>query len=88
MTQYVEILVSGVIPENDGFIGYNALAAVQNETDALIKALEAKGIIDVKAKPGLVNKRPRTPIVAGEATMRAVPRGPFDPSSDTDEEAA
>ncbi len=83
MAQYAEILISGVIPENDGFTGYNALAAVQPETDALVKALEAKGIVGVKAKPALVNKRSKPPVVAGEATFRTVPQ-----EADPDEEAA
>lgn len=76
MTQHVEIHISGAIPEGDGFIGYAAVVAAQDQIDVVVETLAAKGIIDVKVTCNLVNrKRPKLPAASGGATFRAVPMG-------------
>lgn len=82
MTQRVEIHVSAAIPEGDGFIGHEAVVAARGPTDAVVKVLETKGAVDVKATCRLVNNKTRLPVVSGEAPVRAVP------TSNADDEAA
>ncbi len=68
MTQRIEIHVSGAIPEGDEFAGHEAVLAARDPTTAVVKALEANGLIDVKATCRLVNnKHPKQ-------ALRAVPQ--------------
>lgn len=72
MTQHVEVFVSATIPDGDGFVGHEALVAAREPTNAVVKALEAKGAIDIKATCRLVNNKRKTPVGSVDA-LHAVP---------------
>ncbi len=76
MTQRIEIHIVGFIPEGDAFIGHEAVVAARNAIDAVVEAMEAKGITDIKPDCRLVNMNRKPRVAAAKEAFRSVPRGP------------